>query len=138
VLLFNCTHEREPGALLAPLAQVHAADAPFHTVCFTPNLAGVRGLGGDQTDTSVNLAATASLQDQERMREVWAGLLPPPAPPAATHVLPSVSAAVDVALGLAATSARPVEVVCTGSLLLGGVMAAVLRERFHVDLVQHA
>jgi len=138
VLLFNCTHEREPAALLAPLAQVHTAGTPFAAVCFTPNLAGVRGLGGDQTDTSVSAAATASLQDQERMRDVWAGLLPPAAPAAATHVLPSVSAAVDVALDLAAASGRPVEVVCTGSLLLGGVLAAVLRERFHVDLVEHA
>ena len=129
VLVFNCTHERNPANLLAPLAELPVV---FDAAVFVPNVAGLADLGPDQADKST--PGDPALGDQHRMRDLWLAAVGPDRAREA-HVVPSVAAAVAWAEQLRDRTGRPVEVVVTGSLLLGGVAAAVLQKRFGVDIV---
>ena len=71
LLVFNCTHERDPAAHSAPprALEVAAPGLRFDAVCFTPNAAGLADAGADQTDTSVR--ADPALTEQHRMLVAW-------------------------------------------------------------------
>jgi nicotinamidase-related amidase len=136
VLVFNCTHERDPAQLLAPLAALHATDAGrFEVAFFTPNIAGPAAAATpvDQTDLSVPADAVAALTEQGKMRELWEAACAPGT--TAAQVVPSVADALAAAEAVGVRRGRPVQVVVTGSLLLGGVAAGVLHRAYGVDLI---